>query len=94
MANGGQNRLAGGPAGRRPAESPIFFSISAHACMSTLRDHRGVPETPSGALQVHKLRTISGYVAYDHLSHAERRLQSATSGNTRMQTVFLSLYGL
>ena len=82
-------------AGRPPAgRVTYYFQQLWHACMSALRDHRGVPETPSGALQVHKLCTISGYVAYDHLSHAERRLQSATSGHTRMQTVFLSLaYG-
>ena len=34
MANGGQNRLAGGPADRRLAESPIIFQTLWHACMT------------------------------------------------------------
>ena len=73
--------LAGRPAAGRP--SHLLFSATLACMHECTQGARGVPETPSGALQVHKLCTISGYVAYDHLSHAERRLQSATSGHTR-----------
>ena len=47
MANDGQNRLAGGPADRRLAESPIFFADSL-ACMHDYECTQDVPETPSG----------------------------------------------
>ena len=76
MANGGQNRLAGGPADRRLAESSIFFADS-HACMhESLRLYectQDVPETPSGALKAHKLCTSSKYVVYNHRGCVKRR---------------------
>ena len=49
-------------AGRPPAgRVTYYFQQLWHACMSALRDHRGVPETPSGALNEHKTKTAADY---------------------------------
>ena len=55
------------------AESPIFFQTLMHACMSLYECTQDVPETPSGALKVHKLCASSKYVVCDHLGCVERR---------------------
>ena len=61
-------------AGRPPAgRVTYFFQTLMHACMSLYECTQDVPETPSGALKVHKLCASSKYVVCDHLGCVERR---------------------
>ena len=62
-------------AGRPPPADRVtyFFQTLMHACMSLYECTQDVPETPSGALKVHKLCASSKYVVCDHLGCVERR---------------------
>ena len=56
--------LAGRPAAA--GRVTYFFQTLMHACMSLYECTQDVPETPSGALKVHKLCASSKYVVYNH----------------------------